>query len=230
MQSLKEGYKKEKILKQFTLAVQDQDWPLKKQAKRGRADAESEEADGAPASKAISFGLPAFSSEAPGQAKAGSGLLPVSSPAFGQGPFSFGAAPAKPAEADKDTKQPKADQGKAPAGSATALGASQAPSVPAFLAFGAKGAESAPGEQLSADARPFAPSFGAGGLLSFSAKEAPQNGDKDNPESAEAGSGVPLTEVCNTARWPIVAARAPACPDQQDEAVRLLWSWGRDAM
>ena len=209
--------------------MQDQDGSLKKQAKRGRADAESEEADGAPASKAISFGLPAFSSEAPGQAKASSGLsLPGSGPAFGQGPFSFGAAPAKAAEADKDTKQPKADQGKAPAGSATALEASQAPSMPAFLGFGAKGAESAPGEQLSADAKPFAPSFGAEGLLIFGAKEAPQNGDKNKPESAEAGSGVPLTEVCNTAQCPIVSARAPACPDQQDEPIGLLWSRGQD--
>ena len=180
-----------------------------------------------PASKAISFGLPTYPSEAPGQAKAGSGLsLPGSGPAFGQGPFSFGAAPAKPAEADKDTKQPEAGQGSAPAGSAAALEASQAPSMPDFLGFGAKGTESVPGDKLSADAKPFTPSFGAGGLLKFGAKETPQDGDKDKPEGAEAGSGLALTEVCNTAQWPIVPAKAPACPDQQDDSVRLLLSRG----
>lgn len=184
-----------------------------------------------PASKAITFGLPAFPSKAPGQAKTGSGLsLPGSGPALGQGPLSFGAAPAKPAEADKDTKQPEADQGSAPAGSAAALEASQAPSMPGFLGFGAKGTDSASGDKLSAHAKPFAPSFGAGGLLNSGAKETPQDGDKDKPEGAEAGSGLALTEVCNTARWPLVPAQAPACPGQQDNCVRLLWSRGRDAI
>lgn len=183
------------------LGMQSEDGPVKK-GKRGRGDADSE--DGAPASKAFTFGAAASASEAFGktadpsdgeQASVGFST-PSSGLTFGANqPFSFGAA-AKP---DNGAKEPHASQDKAAAEAAV----SQAAAKPAFLSFGAKSAEAAPDGKLDVGVKPFTPSFGAG-LASFGAPEKQQNGTgnkangKEAPLPSNIATGIPLSEVCCT--------------------------------
>ena len=185
------------------MRVTVQDGPVKKRGRAGgRADADS-----ALASKAFNFGLPALaaSEPAPDGAQASSGLGTLgSAPAFDAGlPFSFGAAPAKPAGGSKDAKEDQPDTEQASAYPTSASGSSQAASIamPAFLGFGAQPGDEATGGKLDPAAKPFTLSFGAGGLPSFGAKSQQDDGKQkaEAPVSGCAAAGLPLSEVRHAA-------------------------------
>ncbi len=173
-----------------------QDGPAKK---RGRAGDEAD-ADAAPASKAVSFGLPTIASSvpAPDGAKASSGFaMPSGTNAFGQSRhFSFGSAAALTGPGNKDAQEPQPGQDQAPAETASASAGFAA--LPSFLGAGGKPVEAASGGQLDPAAKPFTLVFGVGGLPKFGAKEPQQDDGKqkaDAPASNGAAAGLPLSEV-----------------------------------
>ena len=178
------------------MTVQDGPAKEKRQGQGMEADA-----DAAPASKAVSFGLPTIASSvpAPDGAKASSGFaMPSGTNAFGQSQhFSFGSAAALTGPGNKDAQEPQPGQDQAPAETASASAGFAA--LPSFLGAGGKPVEAASGGQLGPGSQAIHPWLWGRRAAQIWRKGAPSRMMASRRQTLlhpnGAAAGLPLSEV-----------------------------------